>query len=1121
VSERPDDAELREADEAARAMALDVQGSFLVQAPAGSGKTELLIQRYLALIARVERPERVLAITFTRKAAGEMRDRVVRALVAAAGDAPPDMAPHERTTRELALAVLRQDARHGWQLVAHPSRLAIRTIDALAQAIAMQAPLASGMPPSPRFTEDAQPYYVEAVRNVIAKARPDDPTWRELLDHQDNDADLLCAQLADMLARRDQWLELVTRDPGRMRQTLESTLAREVAGELELAGRALSAIDPASLCRFASLAARHLGDEDAALRDVLAACAQRGGPPPLDVDHVEAWKAIAAWVCRNDGGIYAKAASLAGIPKIRAGTDGAAARRADADDATAWLEALAATPGAQEAFAAVGRLPPPRYADDEWGRIATVLSLLPTLEASLHGVFAEAGEMDFAQGTLAALKALGDGDAPTELLLRLDLAVDHILVDEFQDTSFAHLELMRRLMAGWTEGDGRTVFAVGDPMQSIYRFRGAEVRAFVDAQEAGAIEGVAVEPLTLRRNFRSQAGLVAWTNATFPGVLGATNDAWGGRVAFADAVPAREAVDPEPCTVDFADDPADEARRVVAHVREAIDAERDVAILVRARSHLATILPALRAAGIAYAAVELDALAERSAVRDVVALAHALVQPGDRLAWLAVLRAPWCGLALEDLHAIVASADRTGRAIEALVHAPPDTLGADARARLERVAPVLAAASGSRAMLAERVADAWRALGGPATLDDPLDLVAVDDTIALIAAHERAGDVDDWNALVSRLSGERVSPASGAKAHVQVMTMHKAKGLEFDVVVLPGLAHSRSPSSTPFLRWRTRRHGLMLGLAKPRGGEHGGVYAYLKALADEEERVELGRIAYVACTRARQRLALVASIKRQTDRKTGQVAWMRPKPPALYGVLGAPRFDTLAPPAPGIVPPEAAIVPPRLARLPADWRPPAPLAPLSASMPARATEVAPPFDWARERSRRLGVVVHLMLAQVAEDGIARWDDARLASAGPRVAAALVGEGALPSEAAAEAADVRATLATMLREPRGRWMFDPSHADARSEWALTGVDGGETVHVVLDRTFVADGVRWIVDFKTGSHEGADATGFLDAEVERYRSQLERYQRIVAALDPEHPIKLALYHPRVPGGWREVP
>jgi len=293
------------------------------------------------------------------------------------------------------------------------------------------------------------------------------------------------------------------------------------------------------------------------------------------------------------------------------------------------------------------------------------------------------------------------------------------------------------------------------------------------------------------------------------------------------------------------------------------------------------------------------------------------------------------------------------------------------------------------------------------------------------------------------------------------------------------------------------------------------VYAYLRALAAGEEEAELGRLAYVACTRAKRRLALVAVLEPDED----GAAW---KPPGRASILGLlrPPPDTLPAVGERAGTPEAPTTAPALARLPLSWRPPPSRTPLVRPLATRAVDASPPFDWARERARRLGVVVHLLLAQVASEGLERWDDARLIAQAPRIEAALVGEGALPAEAGAEATDVRATLAAVLRDPRGRWLFEPSHDDARSEWALTGVDAGDTVHVVLDRTFVAEGVRWIVDFKTGSHEGADATGFLDAEVERYRSQLERYQRIVAALDPARPISLALYHPRVDSGWREV-
>ena len=111
--------------------------------------------------------------------------------------------------------------------------------------------------------------------------------------------------------------------------------------------------------------------------------------------------------------------------------------------------------------------------------------------------------------------------------------------------------------------------------------------------------------------------------------------------------------------------------------------------------------------------------------------------------------------------------------------------------------------------------------------------------------------------------------------------------------------------------------------------------------------------------------------------------------------------------------------------------------------------------------------------------------------------------------------VRRTLA----DARGRWLFDPAHAEARSEWAIAGVESGAIVHIVVDRTFVEDGVRWIIDFKTGTHEGGDAAAFLDSEAVRYREQLERYARIVGAMDGR-PVRIALYHPLVAGGFREL-
>lgn len=150
----------RPADARARADALDPGRSFIVQAPAGSGKTELLTQRMLRLLALVEHPEEVVAITFTRKAAAEMRHRLVAQLEAAGRPADPaTLKPHERLSRELACAVLENDRQQGWNLRDQPARLRVRTIDSLCGELARQLPLLSGLGGHQGVTERPEALY--------------------------------------------------------------------------------------------------------------------------------------------------------------------------------------------------------------------------------------------------------------------------------------------------------------------------------------------------------------------------------------------------------------------------------------------------------------------------------------------------------------------------------------------------------------------------------------------------------------------------------------------------------------------------------------------------------------------------------------------------------------------------------------------------------------------------------------------------------------------------------------------------------------------------------------------------------------------------------------------------
>jgi ATP-dependent exoDNAse (exonuclease V) beta subunit len=302
-------------------------------------------------------------------------------------------------------------------------------------------------------------------------------------------------------------------------------------------------------------------------------------------------------------------------------------------------------------------------------------------------------------------------------------------------------------------------------------------------------------------------------------------------------------------------------------------------------------------------------------------------------------------------------------------------------------------------------------------------------------------------------------------------------------------------------------------------GDDDPVYAYLRGLAVAEEAAELSRLLYVGCTRAKERLHLTSAL--EVSEEETLVWWKKPALQTALGVL----WPAISPSAPdpdtdtkNSVGREETGVP--LRRLPANWQLPQVPEPIpGAAGPDSISDREPvDFDWARETARRIGTVAHRLLRQLAGEGIERWDAQRIASERKRVTRELGALGLTGSEVGAAVEQVLSAIAATIADSRGRWLFDPGHADACSEYALTGVHDEKFVHLVLDRTFVdREGVRWIVDFKLSRHEGADAGAFLDRERERYCTQLETYAQVMREIDPR-PIRVGLYFPLVPG-WRE--
>jgi ATP-dependent exoDNAse (exonuclease V) beta subunit len=1101
-------------DAGARARALDVGRSFIVRAPAGSGKTGLLIQRYLSLLTQVDEPEAIIAMTFTRKAAAEIRERVIEALrAAAAGDAEPVDA-HERTTWRLARAVLTRDRERDWSLGSHPARLRIHTIDALCASLMRQAPLATGVGVQPRLVDDASALYADAARATLRDASAGDAAWRLLLLHLDNDATRAVALLADLFARRGEWAHyLVGADPLAFRSGLQDAITKEAGQVLARLRERFDADTVRELVRLAGPAGAYLAAKAGAATHTLQHIAERGALPDAHISALPHWCALADWLLTKGGTLRVQVGAAMGFPSSDTSGHGAAM--------SALLDRLRATRGLAPALAIARTLPTAELAHADWALLDALIHVLPGALAHLRVAFAREGAIDFVEATQIALKALGGAEAPSDLLIAADMRIAHWLVDEFQDTSRTQCRLLEQLTAGWSEGDGRTLFLVGDPMQSIYRFRQADVERFNEAWRERRLGSVMLEPITVERNFRSGPRLVEWVNRTF-GRLPQVRDDTAESVAFTPASAASEASVADQVTVDIHGDARAEALAVVQRVTAALDVPaHSIAILVRKRSDLDVLLPALRAARIAFAAVGLEKPEQRPAVQDLLSLAHALLQPADRLAWGSLLRAPWCGMKLSDLLALKPALTQPPSLLQ------PDPPGAaglseDGRVRLSRLRDTLATAWSQRGRVAPAawVRGAWLSLGGPAIHADPLDATAAEAFFAALEAHTHGGDVPDWQRLLQALSVLPLEPEPALSPRVQVMTLHKAKGLEFDVVLMPALDRGPGSGATPLLRLRERAYGLLAAPGRERapGADRTALHEYLRRVAQRDEAAELDRLLYVGCTRARHGLHLSGVLPiQQGDHGP---AWKSPRNGSALEALWPVLAPDVAPPraeepqASGAV---ATGVP--LRRLSRDWRLPATPAaiPVSTSV-VDSGEQGIAFDWARERARQLGIAAHILLQRIASDGVQRWDPARLETQRSPLTRIFASAGFDNAEATAGAAEVVAALQATLDDPRGRWLLDNAHADAARERAITAVIDDALVHVVLDRTFVdAQGVRWIVDFKLSGHEGGDLDVFLDREQERYASQLERYAQAMQALDPR-PIRLGLYFPRL-SGWRE--
>jgi ATP-dependent helicase/nuclease subunit A len=1121
------------ADQAQRERALDPHTSFIVQAPAGSGKTELLVQRYLVLLAHAEQaPEEIVAITFTRKAAAEMRDRILQALHKAATQIPAT-SPHAEKTQQLAQLTLQRDQILKWNLLQNPNRLRINTIDALCLGLVRQIPLLAKLGTQAKVLLDAKKCYQQAVQTFLNNFTGQEPyalSLEILLNHLDNHYNNAEKLLMDMLAHRDQWLPHIVyaslhnkreeiKNSKKLRDILQQGLVNIILERLQNCAQFFPPHLKSTFLTLIRFAATQLPKQHplTVYHDI------KEFPPPI-ISEQSCWRVLAQFLLTKEYHLRKQVTKKEGFP-----TD----KNSHHQSMKKVMQDLLVELQHDEyqdfrhALREVCEAPPAAYNETQWKVIEALVELLPILAAQLQLVFQEKNGTDFVGIANAAIHALGEAEAPTQLALHLDYQIRHLLVDEFQDTSLPQFRLLELLTENWQEKEGRSLFLVGDPMQSIYRFRQAEVGLFLRARQHG-IGSVPLQSLVLSTNFRSNARLINWINDTFSPLFPKTENIAQGAICYTVSYATKPAISDEDVFVYpfIAADIEQEAVQIVEIIadRHKKNPGESIGVLVRSRSHLQKIIPVLQRAGVNFQAVEIEKLQARSIIDDLLALTRALLHLADRTAWLAILRAPWCGLTLADLHSLANKhlEQPLWQAVscyQELAH-----LSQDAQQRLQRVVPVLNAAllERGRNNVRQWVEGTWLALGGPACLLDSADLYYAQIYFTLLDELADNHYTLDLALLNDKLANQYTTPPQTTTAHVQLMTVHKAKGLEFDSVILPGLNHRQRQEANKLLIWmeRPRQEGSSdLILAPIPIVEKDFIYDFLCDEQQKKDQYELVRLLYVAVTRSRKSLHLLGNIELNSTLEELklpikgsflELLWSKLQPEFNKKLITPQRVANAS---------AGGSAMPVLRRLKKDWslqnfiplRPHSLLySPLQNVIKSAPMEIT---------ARLIGNVVHHMLQKMSQEDLMSWNNDKLIGERKRWQKLLLQQGLPLTNLEMALETIHKALIATLQDERGRWLLNHRHQEVRSEYALSSVLDNNIMHLVIDRTFISEGTRWIVDYKTAV-PNEDAATFLDEQQHQHHVQLARYARVMRILDTQHPIRLGLYFPLC-SLWREWP
>ncbi len=852
-------------DEHVRLQAINPNDSFIIQAPAGSGKTSLLVDRFVTLLKFCKDPEECLAITFTKKAAFEMRHRVLQKL--------------EQITKHSGHDLKLDHIYH--QSLANPNKLQILTIDAFCASLTQKLPILSKFGIDLKIEEYPEKLYQEAVERFLSTINNSNNNDNiiKLFRYFANDHELIKKLFIDMLFKREQWLPLIvpmkvvndiSKVTGKhfdLQQTLEHNLKQAIE---DILAEIIKFLPEKAQQNEIIYLAKHAANNISDMQNNIFYCKNLTNDshewPAANSLHLSVWRGLADLLLNKDGDVRSMVSVKQGFLAVSNIKDPEQKKIAN-QLKTRMHYLLKHLKEHDQIFLSklqqIMVLPDLQYNTENWEMLDSLFCLLPELVAHLMLVFEEYQAVDFTQIAIAALDAMGTDTDPTNLALFLDHKLNHILIDEFQDTSILQFNLIKKLVTNWGGSDGRTVFVVGDPMQSIYRFRQANVGLFLKAKEHG-IGDVQLKNLYLTTNFRSSNSIICHLNKIFYKIFPSENDIIYGGVAYSSVEAANDGSkdiinnidDVEFFLTEDANAEAENVVQLITYLR-AHNAKVSIAILVRVKSHASFIIKKLRDYDVPYQANDMEPLANQPVICDLISLTRAILHLHDTIAWLSVLRGPLVGLKLKDLH-LLFTVTKFHSLLNGLYNYKDNKeLSQDAISRLDYVLPILLAAVEQREILnlSILIKKTWLNLGGNLLLSS-VDLDLAENFFHKLLKITNIFEINGIEKLINKYFVQsHVSKIN--LTSVQIMTIHKAKGLEFDVVIVPGMDKSPKISDNPLFLWEERTgilsDYLLFAPIKSAIQIKNSIYNFIKRSEGLRELHEAKRLLYVAMTRAKNK----------------------------------------------------------------------------------------------------------------------------------------------------------------------------------------------------------------------------------------------------------------------------